>query len=428
MSNFFKVGELIDETFKGITPSYVEKSSVLVLNQKCIRNNRIDFDLAQYHDENKKFSENKELREGDILINSTGQGTAGRCAFVSSLPKNVKVIVDSHILVIRIKNFFTAGCLEYSLYNIENLLQSFIDGSTGQGEFDKFRLFNLSLSLPDPDEREKVYDCLSNIDKKIEVNNRLIEEITQITRVIFDYWFKQYDFPDENNQPYCLSKGKMVFNKIIKEHIPEHWTVGSILEIAELSGGGTPSKKNDEYWNGNIPFFTPSDCGQDIYISNTEDKITKEGLANSSTRLFKPHTVFITARGSVGRLAINSIPMAMNQSCYALSSKKDIGLGLLFFLTKDLIEILKVKATGSVFNSIVTRDIQDTNLVIPDKKTMIKFNKLVDPLFKKMELLHANNLDLKRMRDWLIPLLMSSKITVKDNKVNVVEGAKYTFT
>lgn len=88
--------------FKGNTPKYVVKSNTLVLNQKCIRNNVIDFSLAQYT-EDKCTNENKILRLGDLIINSTGQGTAGRCAYVSELP-NTKVTVDSHMLIVRFNN------------------------------------------------------------------------------------------------------------------------------------------------------------------------------------------------------------------------------------------------------------------------------------------------------------------------------------
>lgn len=421
MCELFKVGDLITNYFKGITPNYVDQSGMLVLNQKCIRNNKIDFNLAQYHDDKKQIPESKILREGDILINSTGQGTAGRCAFVKYLPSNIKVTVDSHILVIRIADFFTAGCLEYSLYNIEHLLQKFMDGSTGQGEFDKLRLFNMSISLPKTSEREKIYTLLSNIDKRIEINNKMIEEIIKFTHRTFNYWFKQYDFPDENNKPYRLSGGELVFNDKINIEIPKGWKVGNILEISKLFGGGTPSKQNIEYWNGEIPFFTPSDCGNEIYISNTEDKITEMGLENSSTKLFPQNTVFVTARGSVGRLAINSIPMAMNQSCYALIAKKDIGIGYLFFSTKDLIEVLKVKATGSVFNSIVTRDIESTNLVIPEISIINRFNKIIDPFFNKMQLLYSESSELEHLRCWLIPLLMGGKLSIRDAEEQLVK-------
>ncbi|QLL89741.1 restriction endonuclease subunit S [Aeromonas caviae] len=221
---------------------------------------------------------------------------------------------------------------------------------------------------------------LEAVDKKIELNNRINAELEAMAKIMYDYWFVQFDFPDANGKPYKTSGGKMVYNPTLKREIPEDWRAGNALEVAHLFGGGTPTKTKQEYWNGTIPFFTPSDSDNNIYSVSTEDYITDEGLQNSSTRLFEPHTVFITARGSVGRLALNAVPMAMNQSCYALKAKNGISYTFLFFLTKELIHHLEVKSSGSVFNSIVSSDIEYTNLALPSERTVIEeFSALAEP-------------------------------------------------
>ena len=137
--------------------------------------------------------------------------------------------------------------------------------------------------------------------------------------------------------------------------------------------------------SGSIPFFTPTDSDNSIFTIKTEDYITEKGLQKSSTRLFDPNTVFITARGSVGRLALNAVPMAMNQSCYALRAKDEISHTFLFFLTKELIYHLRVKASGSVFNSIVSRDIEYTKLAIPSTRLIKRFAALAEPIFEKIK-------------------------------------------
>lgn len=414
MSNLFRIDELVSSTCKGITPKYVEKSNVIVINQKCIRNNRIDYSFAQYHSPEKKFSNDKKLVVGDILINSTGQGTAGRCAFVKELPKNETVIVDSHVLIVRVDDFHTAGCLEYSLFSVESMLQTFMDGSTGQGEFDKQRFFNIKTGLPARENREAVYNLLNNIDKKIELNNRINSELEGMAKTLYDYWFVQFDFPNAKGKPYKSSGGKMVYNPTLKREIPEGWEASNILKVADLLGGGTPTKIKPEYWNGSIPFFTPTDSDKNIYSLATEDYITEAGLKNSSTRLFEKYTIFITARGSVGRLALNAVPMAMNQSCYALRAKKGVSYSFLFFLTKELIHHLEIKASGSVFNSIVSSDIEFSNLALPaDFRLIDIFAKKIDPIFEKIELLTKENMQLSSLRDWLLPMLMNGQVTVK---------------
>lgn len=255
---------------------------------------------------------------------------------------------------------------------------------------------------------------LEAIDRKIELNNRINAELEAMAQTLYDYWFVQFDFPDTNGKPYKTSGGKMVYNPTLKREIPEGWEDGNVLTVADLLGGGTPTKTKSEYWSGTIPFFTPSDSNKNIFSLETEDYITQEGLKNSSTRLFEKNTVFITARGSVGRLALNAVPMAMNQSCYALRAKGRISHTFLFFLAKELIHHLEVKASGSVFNSIVSNDIEFTSLALPkDIKVIESFASIAEPTFSKIETLTSENNQLSSLRDWLLPMLMNGQVTVR---------------
>ncbi|EJL6955946.1 restriction endonuclease subunit S [Vibrio cholerae] len=264
------------------------------------------------------------------------------------------------------------------------------------------------------DEQTEIANVLSALDKKIELNNRINIELEAMAKTLYEYWFVQFDFPDANGKPYKASGGKMVYNDTLKREIPEGWSASNILSVANLLGGGTPSKSKAEYWNGHIPFFTPSDSDKNVFSIETESYITDLGLEKSSTRLFEKNTVFITARGSVGRLALNSVPMAMNQSCYALKPKNGISFSFLFYLTKELIHHLEVKASGSVFNSIVSNDIEFTNLALPDDKTIIeRFAEMAEPIFKRIEIATLENKQLSSQRDWLLPMLMNGQVTVK---------------
>ena len=276
-------------------------------------------------------------------------------------------------------------------------------------------LRNLPILTPtNNDVKKKIVGVLDAIDTKIRVNNRINAELEAMAKTLYDYWFVQFDFPDANGKPYKTAGGKMVYNPTLKRDIPEGWEYGNVLEVAHLLGGGTPTKTKPEYWNGTIPFFTPSDSDKNIFSVATEDYITDEGLQKSSTRLFEPHTVFITARGSVGRLALNAVPMAMNQSCYALRPKDGISYTFLFFLTKELIHHLEVKASGSVFNSIVSNDIEFTNLALPKERSIIeKFAELAEPAFEKIEAATNESKQLSALRDWLLPMLMNGQVTVK---------------
>ena len=272
---------------------------------------------------------------------------------------------------------------------------------------------NFFIRLPiELEDQKKIAAVLSVLDAKIDCNNRINAELEATAKTLYDYWFVQFDFPDASGKPYKSSGGKMVYNVTLKREIPLGWHDSSVLAVANLLGGGTPTKKKPEYWSGDIPFFTPTDADGTIFKFSTADYITNEGLQGSSTKLFGKHTVFITARGSVGRLVLAGVDMAMNQSCYALRAKAGISHVFLFFLAKELIHHLHVKSSGSVFDSIVSNDIELTKLAIPKAEVIEEFAAVVEPAFEKIANNTRENQQLAQLRDWLLPLLMNGQVTV----------------
>lgn len=267
-------------------------------------------------------------------------------------------------------------------------------------------------AISDTKQQKKVAAVLSALDAKIDCNNRINAELEAMAKTLYDYWFVQFDFPDASGKPYKSSGGKMVYNATLKREIPLGWHDSNVLAVADLRGGGTPTKKKPEYWSGNIPFFTPTDADGSIFKFSTADYITNEGLKGSSTKLFSKHTVFITARGSVGRLVLAGVDMAMNQSCYALRAKAGVSHVFLFFLAKELIHHLHVKSSGSVFDSIVSNDIELTKLAIPKSEVIGKFAAVVESAFEKIANNTKENQQLAQLRDWLLPLLMNGQVTV----------------
>ncbi len=304
---------------------------------------------------------------------------------------------------------------EYVYYFLKNQYEELRNLSSGvRKNLNSNDIKNFQIRLPEIKEQQsKIATVLKSLDAKIELNNRINTELEAIAKTLYDYWFVQFDFPDANGKPYKTSGGKMVCNATLKREIPEGWRSSNMLAVADLLGGGTPTKKKPEYWGGDIPFFTPTDADGAIFKFSTDDYITDEGLKKSSTKLFDENTVFITARGSVGKLVLAGVKMAMNQSCYALKAKVDISYTYLFFLSKELIHHLKVKSSGSVFNSIVSNDIEYTNLAIPHAELIDKYSQSVEPAFVKISNNIKENEQLSKLRDWLLPMLMNGQVTVR---------------
>ncbi|EGV8804730.1 restriction endonuclease subunit S, partial [Salmonella enterica] len=139
--------------------------------------------------------------------------------------------------------------------------------------------------------------------------------------------------------------------------MPKGWITTSFNDLIELIGGGTPKTSVEEFWNGDIPWFSVVDAPSesDVYVLTTEKKITIEGLNNSSAKLLRKGTTIISARGTVGKCAMVAVPMAMNQSCYGVIGKNNISDEYIYFQLKNAVQTLQQMGHGSVFNTI-TRD------------------------------------------------------------------------
>ena len=196
-----------------------------------------------------------------------------------------------------------------------------------------------------------------------------------------------------------------IFFKVFLENNPA--ATISFTDIVQLMGGGTPKTDEDSFWNGNILFFTPKDISHSPFCIGTEKHLTNEGLNNCSSRLYPPYTTFVTCRGTVGNLALAGVPMAMNQSCYALKGKNDFPALFVFSFTRYVIATMKKKASGAVFSALVTRDFEMEKVFEPNLKDAILFEKRVKPLFTQI-LANTNEIQqLLDLQNALLTLLSS---------------------
>ena len=184
-------------------------------------------------------------------------------------------------------------------------------------------------------------------------------------------------------------------------------------DIVQVLGGGTPKTTTDKYWGGSIPFFTPKDS-KTIYVLSTEKSLTELGLINCNSQLYPVNTVFVTARGTVGKLAIAGIPMATNQSCYALIGNAGYGQYFVYHLALETIENLKHKASGAVFDAIVTRDFENEIVPAPSIDIIYVFEEKVTPIYEAILNNLKESVRLATLRDALLPKLMSGELSVAD--------------
>ena len=309
----------------------------------------------------------------------------GKC-WVSdnAISVSAKEIVDTHFL------YYLMTSLDFHHHHIGGAQPLMTQDIIG----------DFTVSIPPMSVQHQIAQILKSLDDKIEVNRRINDNLEQQAQALFKSWF--VDFEPFRDQPFVESELGM---------IPKGWRVGSFLDNINVMPGGTPSTNIDKYWkDGTIPFFSPKDVNG-VYCFETEKSITELGLNNCSSRLYPKDTLFITARGTVGKIALAGVPMAMNQSNYALAAKEGVGKFYLYLLTQTLVSTLLKKANGAVFSAITTKDFNEPNL-IPAENVMDSFEVLVKPIFDKMFQTCEESRRLAQLRDTLLPRLMSGELSV----------------
>lgn len=242
---------------------------------------------------------------------------------------------------------------------------------------------SLEMLLPPLQEQVEIGRALRALDDKIANNAKINHHLEQMAQAIFKSWFVDF----EPSRPFT--------------------------EVVQVLGGGTPKTGIAEYWNGEIPFFTPKDAFG-TYTLTTEKSLTERGLSNCNSRLYPINTVFVTARGTVGKLAIAGCPMAMNQSCYALVGTAGYGQHYVYHLAQYVVESLKHKASGAVFDAIVTRDFESEIVPALTVDEARSFEGKVAPIYEAILNNSNENLRLVELRDTLLPRLMSGELSVAD--------------
>ena len=188
----------------------------------------------------------------------------------------------------------------------------------------------------------------------------------------------------------------------------------SVFDYAEIMSGGTPSTTNPNFWDGEIPFFTPKDLASHsgYYLTDTERKLTELGLEKCNSKLFPRDTIFITARGTVGKLILAKIPSAISQSNYAVTTRNGSLNYFLFLALIDKIEHFKQLAVGGVFDTIIVDTFKMIFIELPDESAISQFNTEITPVFQLIDVLQKQNTKLREVRDIFLPRLMSGEIEV----------------
>ena len=326
-------------------------------------------------------------------------GTGGLMGYANqALCSKPSVLIGRKGTIDRVKYvdhpFWTVDTLFYTIVNEEIVIPKYLYYAMSLLDMNQYNegttipslrtetLYRLEFKIPTRKDQEEILSILKPIENRIINNDAINKNLLQQAGAVF----KKYYDESPNQQPFT--------------------------SLIDVLGGGTPKTGNPDFWDGPIPFFTPKDVGAP-YTFQTEKYITESGLAHCNSRLYQKGTTFVTARGTVGKVSLAGTPMAMNQSCYALASETADPL-LVYFYALKAVASLKHKASGAVFDAIVTRDFDSETINIlsdDDSKSVLS---IIRPM---MDAIHNNseeNMRLAALRDSLLPRLMSGELDVSD--------------
>jgi len=301
-------------------------------------------------------------------------------------------------------------------------LERHASGSTFK-ELNGSALKGIRIRVPNKKTQRAIAHILGSLDDKIELNKRMNETLESMAQAIFKSWFIDFDpvrAKAEGRDPGLpqpiadLFPDQLVDSKL--GEIPAGWRVEPFVETIEVIGGGTPKTSVSEYWNGDIPWFSVIDAPleSEVWVIDTEKKISRLGVENSSTRILPVSTTIISARGTVGRVALVGVPMAMNQSCYGLRGKMDSNGFFTYFSTKELVARLRRHAHGSVFDTITRDTLASISFVVPPVEIITTFEGMIIPIMKCIRDRLFESRTLAELRDALLPRLIRGEIRIED--------------
>ena len=370
------------------------------------------------------------LKHKDILIAMTG-ATVGK---IGRFPKANEIFyLNQRVARVDLRNPAQAD-IDYIYYVLSQTqytdqIFSLADGSA-QANVSASQIGNITIPLPPLPEQRRIAHILGTLDDKIENNRKTAKTLEAMAQAIFKSWFVDFDpvrakMAGESRESICkrlkltpeildLFPDRLVDSEL--GGIPGGWGVGSFADAVEIIGGGTPKTSVSDYWDGEIPWFSVVDTpgASDVFVVRTEKSITQAGLNGSSARMIATGTTIISARGTVGNLAIAGRDMTFNQSCYALQGKNGSGSYFVFLSAQRMVEHLKAMAHGSVFSTITRQTFEAVRAVSPPENVLQQFEKkaaiLLDPILRNVN----ESSTLAQLRDTLLPKLISGELRVPD--------------
>ena len=351
-------------------------------------------------------------KKGDILISAAG--TIGKTVIFDGEDSYFQ---DSNI--VWIENDESKVTNQFLYYFLQTNPFITTNGSTIK------RLYNDNLrdtkipNVPSIQQQNQITDILGTLDKKIQIDNKINQELEAMAKTLYDYWFVQFDFPDQNGKPYKSSGGKMVYHPELKREIPEGWGVEKLENLGTIVGGSTPTKSiSDNFTKGGegYSWITPNDLSNNKgnkFIKNGEIDVTVRGLKDAGLKLYPEGTVLMSSRAPVGYLAISTKEITTNQGFKSFIPDKKYGKNYIYYTLQNNLKVIEQHASGSTFKEISATVLKDITIIQPNLDIVKKFEEKVSSINSYIKVNEEQKQELTQVRDWLLPMLMNGQVKVE---------------
>jgi type I restriction enzyme S subunit len=384
-----KLNEIIKTNETSITTDY-PFDEILYLDTGSITKGKIDgfqkLPISQSPSRAKRL-----IKKNDIIY-STVRPIQRHYGFIANPPENLVVSTGLAVITCNEKSI-NPKFLYYYLTSdsIVEELDIIAEASTSTypplkpSDIEKLQMY-FPIKI---EEQKAIAAVLSSLDDKIDLLHRQNQSLEAMAETLFRQWFI--------------------------EEAQEDWVEKSLLELVELIGRGTPKTSMSEYWNGDIPWLSGGDIANNHkgFVSTSEKTITKAGLDNSSAKLLPKFATVISARGTVGKYCLLASDMAFSQSNYGILPKIKGCYYFTYLLVNHVVEELQSAAYGSVFDTITTSTFRDATFATPPKDKIPDFESDIAKYFDKKLLNQTQIRTLEKLRDSLLPKLMSGEVRVK---------------
>jgi type I restriction enzyme S subunit len=402
---------------KGTTPTtlgfdFTQQGINFIKAESISRNgNIIEATFSKIDKKTHEALKRSQIHEGDILVTIAGV-YLGKIGLVCKV--HVPANTNQAVAIVRINKTraYPEFVKNFLLNPSTTVYLNMLCPQSAQPNLNLTQLGNIKFKLPDLATQQKIAAILSAYDDLIENNKRRIALLEKIAEEIYREWFVRLRFPGQEKV------------KVVKG-VPEGWDLVALEKAFDYTGGGTPSKEVERYWkNGDVNWFTPSDItgAAGIFLDNSGDKCTEEGLGKSSARLFPAYSVMITSRATIGAIGINTTSACTNQGFITCIPNERYPLTFLYHwlkLTKPTFQLL---SGGATFAELTKGTFKKMEILTPPKQLTADYEHKVRPIFNQMEALLKQNSNLTQTRDSLLPRLISGKLSVENLDIQFPPG------